>query len=128
MKHNGFVYDLCDLESAGFSVVANQLFKYINFNWSRSEALIIYVVAISFFLLRPNFLFRVRVSNSFNILLFNSVWVIETKHISVAQVRLVSNQQVFVLCGELRIKQKQIQIYWKLSSIYSGRVSEVKKK
>ena len=31
MKANGFVYDLCDLESAGFSVVANQLFKYIKF-------------------------------------------------------------------------------------------------
>jgi len=27
-----FVYDLCDLESAGFSVVANQLFKDINLN------------------------------------------------------------------------------------------------
>jgi hypothetical protein len=29
--YNGFVYDLCDLESAGFSVVANQELKYIKF-------------------------------------------------------------------------------------------------
>jgi hypothetical protein len=32
MNGNGFVYDLCDLESAGFSVAANQLIKDINLN------------------------------------------------------------------------------------------------
>lgn len=28
---NDFVYDLCDLESAGFSVVANHIVKGMNF-------------------------------------------------------------------------------------------------
>jgi len=32
MIHNGFAYDLCDLESVGFSGVANQLIKDINLN------------------------------------------------------------------------------------------------
>ena len=43
-----FVYDLYDLESAGFSVVANQLNKDRNLNWSREVVLIIHVVVGSF--------------------------------------------------------------------------------
>ena len=31
LNPNDFVYDLCDLESAGFSVVANHKVKYMNF-------------------------------------------------------------------------------------------------
>ncbi len=41
-----FVYDLSDLESTRFLVVANQLFKDINFKWSRSKALIIQGVVL----------------------------------------------------------------------------------
>ena len=32
MCYNGLEYDLCDLESAGFSVVANHTVKDINFS------------------------------------------------------------------------------------------------
>lgn len=42
-----FVHDLCDLESVGFKVVANQMIKDIHLNWSREVALIINVVVHS---------------------------------------------------------------------------------
>ena len=49
MKANVFVYDLCDRESAGFSIVANQMIKVSNLNWSREVVLIIHVVVLSLF-------------------------------------------------------------------------------
>ena len=45
------MYDLCDSESTGFSVVANQMIKDINLNWSREVVLIIHVVVNSIFYL-----------------------------------------------------------------------------